>query len=97
MEDDDTTKPTDAAPITEPRRPDAPPTSRLGRLGRLAALSTRALPMATEAVRRAAFGKRRSEEEELEAQKRILENGVTDVPAGIVEFRDLLEEYSARQ
>ena len=29
--------------------------------------------------------------------RRILENGVTDVPAGIVEFRDLLEEYSARR
>ena len=28
--------------------------------------------------------------------RRILENGVTDVPAGIVEFRDRLEEYSAR-
>jgi len=55
-------------------RPDAPPASRLGRLARLGALSTRALPMATEAVRRAAFGKRRSEEDEREAQKRILEN-----------------------
>lgn len=28
--------------------------------------------------------------------RRILENGVTDVPSGIVEFRDRLEEYSAR-
>src|SRR4051812_1637174 len=72
----------EAKPIPEPgvvisdlKRPDAPPSSRLGRLGRLAALSTRALPMAAEAARRAAFGKRRTEEEELEAQKRILENG----------------------
>ena len=31
--------------------------------------------MATEAMRRVAFGKRRSPDEELEAQKRILENG----------------------
>lgn len=37
-------------------------------------LSTRAVPLATEAMRRAAFGKRRSEDEELEAQKRALEN-----------------------
>ncbi len=77
MQDDDPTKPTPepGVAINEMKRPDAPPTSRLGRLGRLAALSTRALPMAAEAARRAAFGKRRSEEEELEAQKRILENG----------------------
>lgn len=56
------------------KRPDAPPASRLGRLARLGALSTRAIPMATEAMRRAAFGKRRSDEEELEAQRRVLEN-----------------------
>ncbi len=35
---------------------------------------TRALPIATEAVRRAAFGKRRDEEAEREAQKRVLAN-----------------------
>jgi predicted unusual protein kinase regulating ubiquinone biosynthesis (AarF/ABC1/UbiB family) len=56
------------------RRPDAPPSSRLGRLARLGALSTRALPLATEAVRRAAFGKRRSEDEEREAQRRVVAN-----------------------
>ena len=56
------------------KRPDAPPASRLGRLARLGALSTRAIPMATEAVRRAAFGKRRDEEAEREAQQRVLEN-----------------------
>jgi predicted unusual protein kinase regulating ubiquinone biosynthesis (AarF/ABC1/UbiB family) len=56
------------------RRPDAPPSSRLGRLARLGALSTRAIPMATEAMRRAAFGKRRDEEAEREAQQRVLEN-----------------------
>jgi predicted unusual protein kinase regulating ubiquinone biosynthesis (AarF/ABC1/UbiB family) len=57
-----------------PKRPDAPPTSRLGRLARLAGLSTRAVPLATEAVRRAAFGARRTEEEELEAQRRVVAN-----------------------
>lgn len=55
-------------------RPHAPPASRLGRLARLGALSTRALPIATEAVRRAAFGKRADVEAEREAQRRVLEN-----------------------
>lgn len=58
----------------EVRRPDAPPSSRFARLARLGALSTRALPIAAEAARRAAFGKRRDEEEELEAQRRVVEN-----------------------
>lgn len=58
----------------ESRRPDAPPTSRLGRLARLGALSTKAIPLATEAVRRAAFGKRKDEDAEREAQRRALEN-----------------------
>ncbi|MCL2723220.1 MAG: AarF/ABC1/UbiB kinase family protein [Polyangiaceae bacterium] len=56
------------------RRPDAPPTSRFGRLARLGALSTRALPIATEAVRRATLGRRRDEQEELEAQRRTIDN-----------------------
>jgi predicted unusual protein kinase regulating ubiquinone biosynthesis (AarF/ABC1/UbiB family) len=56
------------------RRPHAPPASRLGRLARLGALSTRALPIATEAVRRAAFGKRSDADAEMEAQRRVLEN-----------------------
>jgi predicted unusual protein kinase regulating ubiquinone biosynthesis (AarF/ABC1/UbiB family) len=56
------------------RRPDAPPSSRLGRLARLGALSTRAIPLATEAVRRATLGKRRTPEEEREAQRRVLAN-----------------------
>jgi predicted unusual protein kinase regulating ubiquinone biosynthesis (AarF/ABC1/UbiB family) len=64
----------DDEPKDPERRPDAPPTSRIGRLARLGALSTRAIPMATEAMRRAAFGKRRSEEEEREAQLRVVEN-----------------------
>ncbi len=75
MQHDDAPKTPKPADVSEERRPDTLPSSRLGRLGRLAALSTRALPAASEAVRRAAFGKRRSEEDELEAQRRILENG----------------------
>jgi predicted unusual protein kinase regulating ubiquinone biosynthesis (AarF/ABC1/UbiB family) len=55
-------------------RPDAPPTSRLGRLARLGALSTRAVPLATEAMRRAAFGRRRDADAEREAQERALRN-----------------------
>jgi predicted unusual protein kinase regulating ubiquinone biosynthesis (AarF/ABC1/UbiB family) len=57
----------------EKDRPHAPPSSRLGRLARLGALSTRAIPMATEAMRRAAFG-RRDAEAEREAQRRIAQN-----------------------
>ena len=55
-------------------RPNAPPASRLGRLARLGALSTRAIPMATEAMRRAAFGKRKDADAEREAQLKIAEN-----------------------
>jgi len=55
-------------------RPDAPPASRLGRLARLGALSTRAIPIATEAMRRAAFGKREDPEAEREAQRRVVKN-----------------------
>ena len=64
----------DDKPKRPEARPDAPPASRLGRLARLAGLSTRAIPMATEAVRRAAFGKRRDEDEEREAQERVVAN-----------------------
>lgn len=64
--------PSDAPP--QARRPDAPPASRLGRLGRLAVLSTRAVPLATDAMRRATFGKRSNEDDELEAEERVLEN-----------------------
>lgn len=56
------------------KRPDAPPSSRLGRLARLGALAPRALPMATEAMRRAAFGKREDPEAEREAQRKVVEN-----------------------
>jgi predicted unusual protein kinase regulating ubiquinone biosynthesis (AarF/ABC1/UbiB family) len=60
------------APPPAPR-PSAPPVSRLGRLARLGALAPRALPIAAEAVRRA-VGTRRSEEEELEARRRVLQS-----------------------
>lgn len=56
------------------RRPHALPSSRLGRLARLGALSTRALPIATEVVRRAAFGKRQDEDAERAAERRVLDN-----------------------
>lgn len=56
------------------KRPDAPPSSRLGRLARLGALAPRALPIATEAMRRAAFGKRDDAEAEREAQRRVVAN-----------------------
>jgi predicted unusual protein kinase regulating ubiquinone biosynthesis (AarF/ABC1/UbiB family) len=60
------------APPPAPRA-SAPPVSRLGRLARLGALAPRALPIAAEAVRRA-VGTRRSEEEELEARRRVLQS-----------------------
>jgi len=51
------------------KRPDRPPTSRIGRFARLSALAPRALPMAAEALKRAA-GLNRTEEEEATARKR---------------------------
>jgi predicted unusual protein kinase regulating ubiquinone biosynthesis (AarF/ABC1/UbiB family) len=59
------------ATLDAPKRPDAPPTSRLGRLARLGALAPRAIPFATEAVRRA-IGTRRDEDEERAARERLL-------------------------
>src|SRR5580692_11759932 len=61
-----------AAPPPAPRA-SSPPVSRLGRLARLGALAPRALPFAAEAVRRA-VGTRRTEEQELEARRRLLQN-----------------------
>ena len=48
----------------ESKRPDAPPTSRLGRLARLTALAPRALPLASAAVRRALGGNAEPTDEE---------------------------------
>ena len=55
------------------KRPHAPPSSRLGRLARLGALGTRAIPMATEAMRRKMFGKREDVDEERAARRRVME------------------------
>jgi len=71
----DSKVPTDAdSELGNSRRPDAPPASRFGRLGKLAMLSAKAVPLATEAVRRAAFGQRSSEQDEREAQQRAAES-----------------------
>ncbi len=55
------------------KRPDKPPTSRFGRLARLSALAPRALPMATEAVKRA-WGVRRDATEEEAARLRLMKS-----------------------
>ena len=51
------------------KRPDRPPTSRLGRLARLTALAPRALPLAAEAMKRAVGMKRNEDEEEIARKK----------------------------
>jgi predicted unusual protein kinase regulating ubiquinone biosynthesis (AarF/ABC1/UbiB family) len=55
------------------KRPDAPPTSRIGRLGRLAALAPRALPMAGEVMKRA-MGVKRDQEDIQEAREKVLKS-----------------------
>src|ERR1700727_2893478 len=59
--------------VNAAHRPDRPPTSRFGRLARLTALAPRAIPMAAEALKRAA-GVSRTEEEERRARERVLKN-----------------------
>jgi len=49
---------------------DKPPTSRLGRIARLAALAPKSLPFALEGARRA-LGMKRSEEDQVEARKKL--------------------------
>src|SRR5580698_1839349 len=51
----------------------APPTTRFGRLARLGRLAPRAFPIAAEAVRRAVGGKR-TEDEQLEARQKLIQN-----------------------
>jgi len=66
----------DAPPPPAPpaeKRPDKPPTSRFGRLARLGALAPRALPMASEAMKRA-WGGTRTEDEEAAAREKLLES-----------------------
>jgi predicted unusual protein kinase regulating ubiquinone biosynthesis (AarF/ABC1/UbiB family) len=52
------------------KRPDAPPTSRWGRLARLGALGTKALPLATQAVKRALVGNAPAPDEAALAKER---------------------------
>jgi predicted unusual protein kinase regulating ubiquinone biosynthesis (AarF/ABC1/UbiB family) len=59
-------------PLAE-KRPDKPPTSRFGRMARLGALAPRAIPMATEAVKRA-WGVKRNEDEEAVARAKLLKS-----------------------
>ena len=59
--------------VTAAARVDGPPVSRLGRLARLGALAPRAIPIAAEAVRRAVGG-RRSEDDEAQARRRLVQN-----------------------
>jgi predicted unusual protein kinase regulating ubiquinone biosynthesis (AarF/ABC1/UbiB family) len=58
----------------DPKRPHAPPTSRLGRLARLGALAPKAIPLASAAVKRALSGKPK-EEMSLEERKKAMELG----------------------
>jgi predicted unusual protein kinase regulating ubiquinone biosynthesis (AarF/ABC1/UbiB family) len=66
--------PAEAEEAQKDERPHAPPTSRLGRLARLAALAPRALPVATEALRKAVKMPARDEDAERAAQQKLLEN-----------------------
>ncbi|HEX7664087.1 MAG TPA: AarF/UbiB family protein, partial [Polyangiaceae bacterium] len=71
----------DDAPKKKPSiRPDAPPTSRLGRLARMAALAPKAIPLASEAVKRA-VGVKRTEDEEEEARKKMMANAKSTAQA----------------
>jgi predicted unusual protein kinase regulating ubiquinone biosynthesis (AarF/ABC1/UbiB family) len=54
--------------------PNAPPTSRFGRLARLTGLSSRALPMAAEAMRRKLGAGSRTVEEERLADERVMQS-----------------------
>ena len=56
--------------MAEDKPKDRPPTSRIGRLARLAGLAPRSIPFAVEGARRALGGKR-TEDEELEARRRM--------------------------
>lgn len=53
------------------KRPDRPPTSRLGRLARLTALAPRALPLAAEAMKRAVGIKRNEDQAEIARRKMV--------------------------
>ena len=64
----------ETGPVTEQNASvAAPPTTRFGRLARLGRLAPRAFPIAAEAVRRAVGGKR-TEDEQIEARQKLIEN-----------------------
>src|SRR5580692_4539898 len=62
------------------KRPDKPPTSRFGRLARLSALAPRALPMATEAMKRA-LGVTRDANEEVAARAKLMKSAKSTAEA----------------
>ncbi len=79
------------APPSDGDRPphgNAPPTSRLGRLARLGALAPRALPVATEMMRKALGGKRDERDEE-EARRRLLLNAKKTADAMLKTFGEM--------
>jgi predicted unusual protein kinase regulating ubiquinone biosynthesis (AarF/ABC1/UbiB family) len=83
----------DGAPVALPPPPeappaDAPPVSRISRLARLGALAPRALPIAAEAVRKA-IGSRRTQEEELEARRRLAKNAKKTAEAMLKTLGDM--------
>ena len=72
-----------------PEKPvNAPPVSRISRLARLGALAPRALPIAAEAVRKA-IGARRTQEEELEARRRLAQNAKKTAEAMLKTLGDM--------
>src|SRR5262249_32196772 len=70
------------------KRPDAPPTSRLGRLARLTALAPRALPVALEGLKRAR-GVKRTAEEEREAREKVLKSAKKTAEAMLKTLGDM--------
>src|SRR4051812_46870151 len=89
VDEDEALKPKKADAPAREARPDALPTSRLGRLARLGALSTRAVPIATEAMRRAAFGRRTDPDAERAAQERVLANAKKTAEAMLKTFGEM--------
>jgi predicted unusual protein kinase regulating ubiquinone biosynthesis (AarF/ABC1/UbiB family) len=57
-----------------PEAPDSPPISRLSRLAKLGGLAPRAFPIAKEAIRRAVGGRNETEEEGIEARRKVVES-----------------------
>jgi predicted unusual protein kinase regulating ubiquinone biosynthesis (AarF/ABC1/UbiB family) len=70
------------------KRPDAPPTSRLGRLARLTALAPRALPIAMEGMKRA-MGVKRDVEDERAARAKVLKSAKKTAEAMLKTLGDM--------